>query len=169
MTQHKLMSGTASVAGRVKELRQRRGWSAAVLADHCQRAGMPELNRSVIANVESGRRKYVTIDEMLTLAYVLDVAPVHLLIPTDTAEGDLYAATGRSYLPLPAAREWIRGRYCPPGGDPRTYFAEVPRDEWDAPKASAEEIERRGQEIAAARGISEQLLPPKRGRSRGER
>ena len=74
-------SAAAVVRDRVKELRERRGWSAAKLAELCAENEMPNLNRDVIANLESGRRPNVTIDEVLVLALVLDVAPVNLFIP----------------------------------------------------------------------------------------
>ena len=74
-------------AVRIRETRRRRGWTARQLADRCAEAGAPELTVSVIANIETGRRdaeghrrRDVTIDEALALAYVLEVPPV-VLIP----------------------------------------------------------------------------------------
>lgn len=126
---------TSTIASRVQELRHKRGWSAAVLAAKCAEVGMSTLNRSVLANVESGRRPYVTVEEMLALAYVLDVSPVSLVVPLEvgeTADTLRYQVTPRHCLPLAHARDWVRGRYCPPGRDPRAYFSEVPREEWPA-------------------------------------
>ena len=42
-------------------------------------AGVP-FNTSVLANLETGRRRYVTVAEWLALARVLDVRPRQLLI-----------------------------------------------------------------------------------------
>lgn len=128
----------SAVRGTVAKLRKRQGWTAEDLAKECAQLGMPALNRSVIANIESGRRKYVTVDELCCLAYALDVAPVHLLVPTDDDPGelDLYAAAPDRFLPVRDAREWIRGAMVPPGRDPRQYFANVPADEFEAIRAS---------------------------------
>ncbi|MBF6233777.1 hypothetical protein [Nocardia farcinica] len=99
---------------------------------------MPSLNRSVIANIESKRRKYVTVDELCCLAYALDVAPVHLLVPMDDdseADLDLFAATPDRLMPVDKARQWVRGEWVPPGRDPRLYFANVPAEEFEAIRA----------------------------------
>ena len=50
------MSGVSvaqGVAGRIKELRAARGWSAQSLADECARLGLTSLNRGTIAKIES--------------------------------------------------------------------------------------------------------------------
>lgn len=39
------------------------------------------MSRSVIANIESGRKTDVTVDQLLALAWVLDVPPVALALP----------------------------------------------------------------------------------------
>jgi len=153
-----------AVAGRVKELRTRRGWSAERLAKACADAGMPELNRSVIANIESRRRKQVSIEEALTLAYVLDVAPVHLIVPTEDVEQ--YLGTPDP-LPLPAARAWIRGEFCPPQCDPRTYFSEVPAKEFRPQRPTGEQIEEHSDWLRHYRELDEDV---ERGRAEhGER
>src|SRR4051794_30252810 len=79
-----LFTPTQVVAARVKQLRKEQGLSAQKLADRCAEAGGRDLaTRSVIANLESGRRDTVSIDEVFVLAFALNVAPVHLVIPTD--------------------------------------------------------------------------------------
>lgn len=72
-----------TVARRVQELRRRRGWSVARLADQCAQAGAPELTESVLTNIltrrrRPGRPRDVTIDEVVALARALDVPPVGL-------------------------------------------------------------------------------------------
>lgn len=122
---------TRTVASRVAQVRRRRGWSTTRLAQKCAEVGMPGLNRAVLANLQSGRRTFVTVDEVLALAFVLNVAPVHLLVPIEqTADHQRYRVTATRDLPLAAAREWVRGRCCPPGRDPRSYYSEVPPGEW---------------------------------------
>jgi transcriptional regulator with XRE-family HTH domain len=136
------------MARRMRELRERRGWTAEQLASRCTEEGMPSLTRSVIANAESGRRQSgFTIEEMLTLAYVLDVAPVYLFLPIDAA---LVSFTPNWVSSAGYVREWVRGNYPMPGQDSRLYQAQRPETEWNAeksrvdqpPMATSEEIKR---------------------------
>ncbi|MFD0393285.1 helix-turn-helix domain-containing protein [Streptomyces nogalater] len=62
-----------SVAQEVRRHRQRLGVSAQQLSERCAELGMP-IQRSVLANMESGRRSTVTVAEVLILAAALDVA-----------------------------------------------------------------------------------------------
>jgi len=70
------------VAREVRRYRERRQpkMSAQQLADRTAELGMP-IPRSVLANLESGRRETVTAAEVLVLAAALDVAPIDLLCP----------------------------------------------------------------------------------------
>lgn len=130
---------TEVVAQRVQELRRRHGWSAQRLADECAAAGVPELNRSVIANLESGRRESVTLDEVFALAYVLDVAPTHLVVPVaDEVEHHRHGrvtVAGYRITPTMVAdsarrvRAWVRGSQTLPGVSKRFYEAERPDDD----------------------------------------
>src|SRR4051795_12514308 len=143
-----------NVARRIRELRTRRGWSAERLAKACADVGRPELNRSVIANIESRRRQEVTIEEAVTLAYVLDGALVHLLVPTEATK--LYFATPDP-LPNPAARAWIRGEFCPPRCDPRIYFSEVPASEFRPDRPTIEQIAESSDWVRHHRELSEDV------------
>lgn len=67
-----------AVAREVRRHRLRRGWSAQALSDRCAEVGMP-IQRSVLANMESGRRSTVTVAELLVLAAALQVSPAELL------------------------------------------------------------------------------------------
>lgn len=124
---------TATVATRVRELREKRGWSARELAERCATAGAPHLDRSIIANIESGRRRSVSVEELLVFAYVLDVAPVHLLVPV--VDDVLYAATPDTICTPTRAREWVRGKLSMTGlsANKKIFFTEVPEDEWQPP------------------------------------
>src|SRR5438105_11407018 len=73
---------TAVIAAKVFELRKGRGWSADELAVRMTAAGIA-WTRLVVTKLETGRRKSVSVEELLALAYVLDVAPLHLMIPWD--------------------------------------------------------------------------------------
>lgn len=103
------------IGQRVKEIRDKRGWTAEQLAARCAEIGAPELTRSVLANIESGRRDWesgrrrrdVTVDEMLTLAYALEVQPPLLFTPLSGA--DLLQVTPATELDVIDALAWIDG------------------------------------------------------------
>lgn len=69
-----------TIAGEVRRHRQRRKMSAQQLSDRCAELGMP-IQRSVLANLESGRRTTVNVAEVLVLAAALDVSPGELIFP----------------------------------------------------------------------------------------
>ena len=52
------------------------------------------MSRAVIANIESGRKKDVTVDEMLALAWALDIPPVALALPIEQPNVFLNPAEG---------------------------------------------------------------------------
>lgn len=66
------------VAQEVRRLRGSR--SAQWLSDQTERIGY-RVSRSVIADLENGRRRYVTTAELTVLAYALGTSPVGLLFP----------------------------------------------------------------------------------------
>lgn len=70
------------VAERIRALRTAHGWSAQRLADAVFALGVP-WSRSVVANVESGRRPDVTVDELFAVAQALRVSPVALMLPDE--------------------------------------------------------------------------------------
>ena len=88
-------------------------------------------NRSIVANLEGGRRGSVSVEELLTLAYVLDVAPTHLLVPLE--EGICYHFTPERFAPTGVVREWVRGRQPLASANARLFFSEVPDKEWNPP------------------------------------
>lgn len=73
---------------RVKDERKRQGVTAAKLAERCAELGMPGLNANVIANLETDRRGYVTVDELFVLAAALDVSPRRLFPLPDRVSVD---------------------------------------------------------------------------------
>lgn len=138
------------LARRVRELRRRRGWSAADLAERCKAAGMPQLTRSLIANIENRRRAAVTLEEALTLAYVLDVAPVYLFIGTDDEQPILVTpevVAGAAYT-----REWVKGHFPMYDQDPEAFAAERPVVERD-PEKQRRAMFQRWREAEAAGGL----------------
>jgi hypothetical protein len=68
------------IADGVRWHRKRRKMSAQQLADECSRLGYP-VPRSVLTNLENGRRETVSIAEWLVLSAALKVPPVLLLFP----------------------------------------------------------------------------------------
>lgn len=68
------------IAGEIKRYRDERGMSAQQLADRCDALGHP-IARSVLANLESGRRESVSVPELFVLAQALDVPPLKLVLP----------------------------------------------------------------------------------------
>ncbi|MGC9381520.1 helix-turn-helix domain-containing protein [Streptomyces sp. MH13] len=134
------------VRARVKELRGRKGWSGAELGAQLDALGV-SWNRSVVANFESGRRPAVSVQELLALALVLDVAPVNLLVPLDSMP---YRVTLKNTEPQDsvAVWRWMKGEQPLPGtatASARTFYAEVP----------AAEIERRGHVVPLGTAVEE--------------
>jgi hypothetical protein len=97
---------TRMVAREIRRYRDERKMSAQQLADRTAELGM-EVPRSVIANLESGRRETVTVPEVLVLAAALQVAPMELLCPVGFDE-QIEMLPGRMMDPLTASR-WVDG------------------------------------------------------------
>lgn len=116
------------VAGQVREARKRHGWTAARLGEEMTKVGFA-WDRFVVTKLETGRRQTLTIDELLALGYVLGVAPIHLLVPTDDEEAP-YPIVPTSGVGAGRARQWMRGLYPLPSTDRRFYFNFVPEREW---------------------------------------
>lgn len=119
------------VAVRIREARLRRGWTAQQLAKECERHGAGKLTTSVINNIETGRRdnegrrrRDLSVDELLTLAFVLDVAPIHLLGLPEGDEAVTVRVTPDCHVSDPdALLQWIRGDKALPESDARRYYS----------------------------------------------
>lgn len=70
---------SAGIGQRVRQYRLLAGLSAQKLSDRIGGA----ISRGVIANIESGAKKDVTVDELFLLAYGIDVPPSVLVFPVD--------------------------------------------------------------------------------------
>jgi transcriptional regulator with XRE-family HTH domain len=125
----------------VKDLRAKRRLSAEGLADAMREVGVP-FDKTVIANLETGRRRFVTVQELLALAYVLDVAPTHLLVPTDGTGDEVYLVTPTYGSTVTHVRHWIRGQQPIGPQDARTYFTEVPLHEFAVKPVEVDDGER---------------------------
>jgi transcriptional regulator with XRE-family HTH domain len=127
------------VAAQVRHWRKQRGWQPGDLAGRCLELGAAHLTENVIENIESGRRaggkrrRDVTVDELLTLAVALNVAPVHLLVPVDDPAAP-YPVIGGILARRFGVRAWIRGvGPIDPDADPRQFHSAVPRGEFYTP------------------------------------
>jgi transcriptional regulator with XRE-family HTH domain len=128
------LTSTAVIGRQVAKYRGRLGWSAAALAAELQKAGI-QWGRPDVTKLEKGLRKSVTVDQALALAAVLNVAPVHLLVPPDDDDAP-YRVTAEVTEPSFRVRGWIRGLFMLPRlprvGDVRQFWAVVPLDEFEA-------------------------------------
>jgi len=138
------VSPTAAIAASVRELRKRRGLTAEQLAQRLSAQGIP-WDRYTVNKLENGKRQNVTLNEWLALATVLDVAPVHLLVPTwpaplwaegsdsrpedDPNDDAPYQVTPTIAVPCWRARQFVRGARPLPGMDPWKFYAERPGHE----------------------------------------
>jgi len=124
------------VAARVREVREKRRMKVTDLARRCAEYGAPELTAQALYKLEGQRARAdrrprpVTVDELLTLAIALNVAPVHLLVPVDDPDAP-YPVIGGVRAHRFGVRAWIRGiGTIDPDADPREFGAEVPRGEF---------------------------------------
>lgn len=134
---------TAAVAYRVRQLRERRGLTAQELADLMNGQGIA-WKRSTVAKLENGNRESVTLQEWLTLAVVLNVAPLHLLVPPwpspgwelpagerhDPNDEAAFLVTPERSEPMYRVRRFIRGEDPLPRMDQRQFYSEMPPQEF---------------------------------------
>ncbi|QBJ94984.1 DNA-binding protein [Rhodococcus sp. ABRD24] len=92
------------IAQTVKDLRGKR--SGQWLSDRTAEAGH-RISRSTIADLESGRRKYVTTAELSVLAWALQIPPISLLYPA-LPDGEVELVPGNRVSSITAAT-WFSG------------------------------------------------------------
>lgn len=108
-----------SIASQVRRLRTERGMSAKQLAERCAELGVPDLERNVIANLENGRRRAVSVDELLALAVALDTSPVVLMFDFGVHDPAAVTPTVEAHPHL--VWKWFRGEDPLPGTDVRRW------------------------------------------------
>jgi transcriptional regulator with XRE-family HTH domain len=86
--------------------RNRRGISAEQLARRIADLG-GRLSRVAITEIETGRRRRISLDEALLLAAALNVPPPLLFFPFES--GELVAVTPRSVIHPDLAYQWLVG------------------------------------------------------------
>lgn len=97
---------STTIATELRRIRQERGMSAQKLADRCGELGAP-IPRTVLSNLENGRRGNVTVAELLVLAAALDVPPATLVFPVGRTE-EVEVLPNNSVHPL-SAIQWLSG------------------------------------------------------------
>ncbi|MFE7837344.1 helix-turn-helix domain-containing protein [Streptomyces sp. NPDC057474] len=123
------------VGQRIVEVRKKRGLTAQQLAQRCEELGLPHLSAATISNIETGRRKSgqrtrnVTVDELLTLAVALGVAPVHLLVPPSSRLTATYWITPKTRFMATDVRQFICGMSALDGMNRLDFLAETPEDD----------------------------------------
>lgn len=103
---------TALVAVNVRNRRKQLKLSAQQLSEKCEELGMP-IARSVLANLESGRRANISLPEVLILARALKISPLNLCIPIGVA--DRYFPTPIEEIDPWDAAKWFSGEAPFPG------------------------------------------------------
>lgn len=94
------------IGKRIADYRRLAGLSARELAE---RAGTG-LTRGVIANLESGRKSDLTVDQLLAISATLGVPPMALALPIDRPfeHIDISDGTVARTAPTWVAREWMQ-------------------------------------------------------------
>jgi transcriptional regulator with XRE-family HTH domain len=108
------------VGAKVREHRQRLGLTREQLADRCTELGANNITASVLVNIETGRpdkttgarRRDITVDEVLVLAYALDVPPVVLFVEPDNQTP--LPITPKTQVSGWDALYWVTGEEQPP-------------------------------------------------------
>lgn len=105
---------TARIATAIRDLRG--DMSAQTLSDSTYELGC-RVTRSVIADLETGRRKFLPVHELVMLAAALGVTPATMLTWGDLPDGDVELLPGRVVSGYDAAK-WV-------GGEPLNPFVET--------------------------------------------
>ncbi|MGK0740731.1 helix-turn-helix domain-containing protein [Leucobacter sp. Z1108] len=82
------------IGERIAFYRRLNGWSAAELSEVTGKT----ISKGVIANIETGRKKDVTVDELLTLSFALGVPPLAIALPLDRPESMVTLVGGKNEL-----------------------------------------------------------------------
>ena len=101
---------SAGIGKRVAKYRKIAGLSARELSEKLG----GELSRGVIANIESGRKTDVTIDQLIALAWALDVPPVMLALPIEEPSVNVRMTenpNGKQCLPALDAVLWFHADF----------------------------------------------------------
>lgn len=101
----------ARIAAEVRRCRDERKLSAAKLSDRTDELGM-RITRTVIADLENGRKKTLDISELVILARALNVPPVQLIYP-DLPDGEVEVSPDDNLRSI-SALQWFSGERAEP-------------------------------------------------------
>jgi transcriptional regulator with XRE-family HTH domain len=149
------------VRQRVREVRDRRGYSARELGERVAALGIVSLDREVIANFENGRRRSVSVEELVALALALDVAPAFLVFGVDP-DASLAMTPRGDAVEARTAWRWFGGTdfiNALPDADQRRYFSEQPEGVWRnvVTQSTYDDLRDAGFTPAALRAFGERL------------
>lgn len=119
-------------AARLAEVRKRRGWTQARLAERLSQLGY-SLPAEQVSRIETGKRG-VSLDDAFALAYALDCSLLHLLVDPDAAsDGPRMLVVGNVQPELQQdVRAWVSGGGPLLGQDPVEYARQRSRSEIEA-------------------------------------
>lgn len=115
-----------AISSQVRRYRLAKNWSVRQLAEECQRLGMASLTEASVGNIERGQKagsgakrgiRRVLVEELTVLAKALEVPPILLVFPVDTAP-TIEVAPGQ-VMPTWDALRWFtaEGPMNPDGTD----------------------------------------------------
>jgi transcriptional regulator with XRE-family HTH domain len=160
------------VAERLRGLLKDQGMTVRDLADRCKAVGMPKLTAQALYKLVGQRARKdrpprpVTVDELLVLAYALDVNPLYLICGLDD---EAVIPVAPQIRPVSAMEvwNWVQGLSALPGVDKEAYAMSLPArmraDFVRNPEDALEVIDRRLEEL---RSLREDLMESI-GRNRG--
>lgn len=109
------------VSHRVQELRKRRGLTGQKLADRCKEIGAAHITRDFVTSLET-RRRGISADDVIVLAYALDVAPLALLGLSEQRREAVSVTPSVVVGDGEQWRNWLVGDAALEGSDSRLYY-----------------------------------------------
>ena len=82
--------------------------SAQRMADYCTELGVP-MTRAIIADLESGRRRFVSTSELIIFAEVLVISPFQLMFGPDATDIETIPGLKRSRRSREQTQLWFSG------------------------------------------------------------
>ena len=101
-----LSSPSQGIGARLAKYRRIAGFSAQTLS----RVTGGKISRGTIARIETGERKDVTIDEVVTLSLALGISPIALILPLETPYEDVTLGEGQ-WASVIGLANWFQGNY----------------------------------------------------------
>jgi 8-oxo-dGTP pyrophosphatase MutT (NUDIX family)/transcriptional regulator with XRE-family HTH domain len=113
----------------LRTVRRYKGWTQQRLADELDTVGV-KLDATAITRLERGTRG-VTLDDVIAIAAVLGVSPLHLFVPLGNGDSTLDIAPGLT-AGTADVRAWIRGQVpLRDGDDDSLFYTQAPDRDWD--------------------------------------